>query len=67
MGLINGIYILTNILWGFLYVKIVKRDKKLALRNQAKDNELEANGESKGHANVSIAKNKQDTTTESTI
>ncbi|XP_037551728.1 solute carrier organic anion transporter family member 1C1 isoform X1 [Nematolebias whitei] len=67
MGLVSGIYILPNILWGFLYVKIVKREKKLALRNQAKENEVEANGESNGHANISIAKNKQDTTTESTI
>lgn len=67
MGLISGIYVLPNILWGFLYVLIVKREKKLALRNQAKENELEANGESNGHANISIAKNKQDITTESTI
>lgn len=54
-------------LWGVLYFKIVKKEKKLALKSQAKENELEANGESNGHANICIAKNKDDTTRESTI
>uniref|UniRef100_A0A3Q2ZZ37 Solute carrier organic anion transporter family member n=1 Tax=Kryptolebias marmoratus TaxID=37003 RepID=A0A3Q2ZZ37_KRYMA len=68
LGLLTGIYFLTNTLWGFLYVKLVKREKKLALRTQAKENELEANGESNGHANISIGRNKGgDATRESTI
>lgn len=66
VGLISGVYCITNMVWGVLYVKIVKKEKKLAL-SQAKENELEANGESNGHANISIAKNKDDTTRESTI
>ncbi|XP_013874318.1 solute carrier organic anion transporter family, member 1D1 [Austrofundulus limnaeus] len=67
VGLISGIGCISNMMWGILYVKIVKKEKKLALRSQAKENELEANGESNGHANISIAKNKDDTTRESTI
>uniref|UniRef100_A0A3B4UH14 Solute carrier organic anion transporter family member n=1 Tax=Seriola dumerili TaxID=41447 RepID=A0A3B4UH14_SERDU len=67
MGLITGLYFLSNMLWGGLYLKIVKRQKKLALRNQAKENELEDNGAVNGHANISIAKNKEDVDRESTI
>lgn len=66
MGLITGLYCLANMLWGCLYVKIVKKQKKLALRNQAKENGQEGNGVS-GHANISIAKNMADTDKESTI
>lgn len=66
MGLITGLYFLANVLWGFLYVKIVKRQKKLALRNQAKENGLEGNGVN-GHANINIAQNTEDTDKESTI
>jgi len=67
MGLITGLYFLANTLWGGLYFKIVKRQKKLALRNQAKENGLDGNGVSNGHASISIAKNKEDTNKESTI
>uniref|UniRef100_A0A4W6DZR8 Solute carrier organic anion transporter family member n=1 Tax=Lates calcarifer TaxID=8187 RepID=A0A4W6DZR8_LATCA len=70
MGLITGLYFLANMLWGGLYIKIVKRQKKLALRNQAKENGQEGNGAVNGHANISIAKNKEDeerTGEESTI
>lgn len=66
-GLISGLYFLSNMLWGILYLKIVKRQKKLALRNQAKENELEGNGMGNGHANINIAKNKDSTDKESTI
>uniref|UniRef100_A0A8D3B4E3 Solute carrier organic anion transporter family member n=1 Tax=Scophthalmus maximus TaxID=52904 RepID=A0A8D3B4E3_SCOMX len=55
MGLINGFYLLSNVLWVGLYFAIVKRQKKLALRSQAKENALEGNGASNGHASVSIA------------
>ncbi|XP_044199331.1 solute carrier organic anion transporter family member 1C1-like [Thunnus albacares] len=66
MGLITGLYFLSNTLWGCLYLKIVKRQKKLALRNQAKENGLEGNGVN-GHANINIAKSTEDTDKESTI
>ncbi|MEQ2171566.1 hypothetical protein GOODEAATRI_012097 [Goodea atripinnis] len=50
-----------------LYVKIVKRQKKLALREQAKDNGVEANTATNGHANISIAKDKEEDSKESSI
>ena len=67
MGLITGLYFLSNMMWGGLYIKIVKRQKKLALRNQAKENGQEGNGQANGHANINIAKNTDDTEKESTI
>lgn len=67
MGLITGLYFLSNSLWGCLYVKLVKRQKKLALRNQAKENGLEGNEATNGHANINIAKNEDDKDRESTI
>ncbi|XP_073336624.1 solute carrier organic anion transporter family member 1C1-like [Pagrus major] len=67
MGLITGLYLLTNMLWGNLYLKIVKRQKKLALRNQAKENGLEGDSRANGHASINIATNKDDTDKESTI
>uniref|UniRef100_A0A3Q3J0P5 Solute carrier organic anion transporter family member n=1 Tax=Monopterus albus TaxID=43700 RepID=A0A3Q3J0P5_MONAL len=67
MGLITGLYFIANILWGCLYFKIVKRQKKLALRNQANENGLESNEVTNGHANISIAKSKEGTDKDSTI
>ncbi|XP_028255373.1 solute carrier organic anion transporter family, member 1D1 [Parambassis ranga] len=67
IGLITALYFLSNTLWGVLYLKIVKRQKKLALRNQAKENEQEGNGVGNGHASINIAKTKEDTDKESTI
>lgn len=67
LGLVTGLYFVANLLWGGLYLKIVKRQKKLALRKQAKENEQEGNSAGKGHANINIAKNKDDTDKESTI
>ncbi|XP_034529555.1 solute carrier organic anion transporter family member 1C1-like [Notolabrus celidotus] len=67
MGLITGLYFLSNTLWGFLYVKLVKRHKKLALRNQAKENGHDGNNVGNGHANINIAKNKEEMNKESTI
>ncbi|XP_029317785.1 solute carrier organic anion transporter family, member 1D1 [Cottoperca gobio] len=67
LGLITGLYFVSNILWGGLYYKIVKRQKKLALRNQAKENGQEGNTLGNGHASISIAKNKEDADNESTI
>lgn len=66
LGLITALYCVANMLWGVLYLKIVKRQKKLALRNQAKENGLEANALGNGHANINIGKNK-DADNESTI
>lgn len=67
MGLITGLYLLANMMWGGLYLKIVKRQKKLALRNQEKEAGPEGNGVGNGHANISIATNKEDGDKESTI
>uniref|UniRef100_A0A3B3XF78 Solute carrier organic anion transporter family member n=1 Tax=Poecilia mexicana TaxID=48701 RepID=A0A3B3XF78_9TELE len=67
LGLVTGLYFLTNVLWGILYVKIIKRQKKLALRNQAKDNEVEGNTQNNGHANISISTNKEEDNKESSI
>ncbi|MEQ2243599.1 hypothetical protein ILYODFUR_008550 [Ilyodon furcidens] len=67
LGLIFGLYILGNMLWGVLYVKIIKRQKKLALREQAKENGVEGNRLSNGHANISIVKHKGDANNESSI
>ncbi|KAM8739745.1 solute carrier organic anion transporter family, member 1D1 isoform 1-T2 [Acanthopagrus schlegelii] len=67
MGLITGLYMLSNMLWGNLYLKIVKRQKKLALKNQAKENGLEGESRANGHASINIDTNKDDTDKESTI
>ncbi|KAM9846150.1 solute carrier organic anion transporter family, member 1D1 [Aulostomus maculatus] len=66
MGLITGLYFLANVMWGGLYHRIVKRQKKLTLRNQTKDNGLEGDRVN-GHARINIAKGKEDTDKESTI
>ena len=67
LGLITGLYFLSNMLWGGVYRTVVKRQKKLTLRNQAKENGLEGNAVENGHANISIGKNKEDADNESTI
>lgn len=68
LGLVTGLYFLSNTMWGGLYYKIVKRQKKLALRKQAKENGLDgADGRANGHANISIANSAKDTEKESTI
>lgn len=67
MGIITGLYFVANLLWGGLYLKIVRRQKKLALRNQAKENGLEGDGVAKGHANINIATNKDDNDKDSVI
>ncbi|XP_061125182.1 solute carrier organic anion transporter family member 1C1-like isoform X1 [Syngnathus typhle] len=66
MGLITGLYFLSNVMWGGLYRKIVQRQKKLALREQAKEKEREENRVN-GHAKINIAQNKDNTEKESTI
>lgn len=67
VGLVTGLYFLANVLWGILYVKIIKRQKKLALRNQAKDHALEGNTQNNGRANISISMNKEEENKESSI
>ncbi|KAL3048433.1 hypothetical protein OYC64_007077 [Pagothenia borchgrevinki] len=67
LGLITGLYFLSNILWGGLYCTIVKTHKKSTLRNQAKENGLDGDKSGNGHANISIVKNKEDADNESTI
>lgn len=43
LGLICGLYTLSYVLWGFMYMRLSRRQKKLALRDQAKSMEMEAN------------------------
>ncbi|XP_056280435.1 solute carrier organic anion transporter family member 1C1-like [Pseudoliparis swirei] len=65
LGLITGLYFLSNLLWGGLYFIIVKRHKKLALRDQAKENGVEGDSVGNGHAHIVIKKD--DAGNESTI
>uniref|UniRef100_A0A3B3S4F5 Solute carrier organic anion transporter family member n=1 Tax=Paramormyrops kingsleyae TaxID=1676925 RepID=A0A3B3S4F5_9TELE len=44
LGLIYGLYTLSYVLSGFMYVRLSRRQKKLALRDQAKAMEMEVNG-----------------------
>lgn len=67
LGLVVGLYFLANTMWVGLYFRIVKKQKKIALRNQAKENGLEGDGQANGHANINIDKNKEETDKESTI
>ncbi|XP_010899061.2 solute carrier organic anion transporter family member 1C1 [Esox lucius] len=66
LGLVYVCYGTSYLLWGVLYRQLSKRQKKLALRNQAKETALEAN-RNNGHATVSIIKNMDDLDRESTI
>uniref|UniRef100_A0A3Q0TD45 Solute carrier organic anion transporter family member n=1 Tax=Amphilophus citrinellus TaxID=61819 RepID=A0A3Q0TD45_AMPCI len=66
MGLIIGFYFIANSLWGYLYYSIVKRQKKTALKNQAKENGQESNAAGNGHASINIA-DIEDMGTECTI
>ncbi|XP_068442809.1 solute carrier organic anion transporter family member 1C1-like [Clinocottus analis] len=65
LGLITGLYCLANLLWGGLYFRIVKKQKKSALRNQTKENGVEVDSVGNGHANIVIKK--KDAGNESTI
>ncbi|KAF3705003.1 Solute carrier organic anion transporter family member 1C1 Organic anion transporter F [Channa argus] len=64
IGVITGLHSLSNILWGCVYFNIIKRQKKLTLMKEAKENALDDNGLGNGHARISIAK---DIDRESTI
>uniref|UniRef100_A0A3Q3D036 Solute carrier organic anion transporter family member n=1 Tax=Haplochromis burtoni TaxID=8153 RepID=A0A3Q3D036_HAPBU len=55
LGMITGLYFLANTVWGYLYYSIVKRQKKIALKNQSKENGQESNAVTNGHANINIA------------
>uniref|UniRef100_A0A669DRJ5 Solute carrier organic anion transporter family member n=1 Tax=Oreochromis niloticus TaxID=8128 RepID=A0A669DRJ5_ORENI len=55
LGMITGLYFLANTLWCYLYYSIVKRQKKIALKNQSKENGQESNAVTNGHANINIA------------
>lgn len=67
MGLTCSLYFLANVMWGGVYHSVVKKQKKIALKNQDKEPENEGNGQANGHANISIAKKKDDAEKESTI
>uniref|UniRef100_A0A3B4ADR2 Solute carrier organic anion transporter family member n=1 Tax=Periophthalmus magnuspinnatus TaxID=409849 RepID=A0A3B4ADR2_9GOBI len=67
LGLVTGLYALGNTLWGVLYCRIVRRQKKLDRRQREKENGLDgANGAPTGHAQITLAPN-TDTDKESTI
>lgn len=65
MGLISSLYLVANVLWGCLYVKILQRQKKMEAASRAKDAGPEENGVRNGHASINIAKDDADK--ESTI
>ncbi|XP_077565449.1 solute carrier organic anion transporter family, member 1D1 isoform X2 [Stigmatopora nigra] len=66
MGLVSGLYFVANIMWLALYGKIVQRQKKLALRELAKEDRDEGTG-ANGHANLNIDQDKDEMEKESTI
>ncbi|XP_055009425.1 solute carrier organic anion transporter family member 1C1-like [Boleophthalmus pectinirostris] len=67
LGLVTGLYAVGNSLWGVLYCCIVRRQNKLALRQQEKENGLDgANGAPMGHAQITLTQN-TDKDKESTI
>ncbi|KAF4114491.1 solute carrier organic anion transporter family member 1C1-like [Onychostoma macrolepis] len=55
LGLIYGLYSLSYVLWGVVYIRLSHREKKLALKNQLKALEQDGNGVSAGNGNVSSA------------
>uniref|UniRef100_A0A8C1R398 Solute carrier organic anion transporter family member n=1 Tax=Cyprinus carpio TaxID=7962 RepID=A0A8C1R398_CYPCA len=55
LGLIYGLYSLSYILWGVVYIRLSHREKKLALKNQLKAPEQDGNGVSAGNGNASSA------------
>uniref|UniRef100_A0A8C1YRD9 Solute carrier organic anion transporter family member n=1 Tax=Cyprinus carpio TaxID=7962 RepID=A0A8C1YRD9_CYPCA len=55
LGLIYGLYSLSYILWGVVYIRLSHREKKLALKNQLKTPEQDGNGVSAGNGNASSA------------
>ncbi|KAL0962795.1 hypothetical protein UPYG_G00345570 [Umbra pygmaea] len=68
LGLVYACYGTSYLLWGVLYWHLSKRQKKLALQNQAKVIELENNENNvNGHAVVNIAKESSNLDQESTI
>ncbi|XP_029019154.1 solute carrier organic anion transporter family member 1C1-like [Betta splendens] len=67
LGLISGLYLVANMLWGCLYINIVRQQKKADKSNQAKENAPEENGVGNGQASITMAKTKEDTSRESTI
>lgn len=50
MGLVSTLYVLSNLMWGFLYTRIVKKEKKLAQIDA-----VEANGAANGHVVLGVA------------
>ncbi|XP_073695062.1 solute carrier organic anion transporter family member 1C1-like isoform X3 [Garra rufa] len=55
LGLIYGLYSLSYVLWGVLYIKLSRHEKKLALKNQLKAPEQDGSGVSTSNGNVSSA------------
>ncbi|XP_056131592.1 solute carrier organic anion transporter family member 1C1-like [Lampris incognitus] len=67
LGLIYALYFLTNVLWCILYRGVTRKQRKDAKESQGKENALEGNRVTNGHARISIIKSTEDTDRESTI
>lgn len=67
MGLISGLYFLSNLMWGGVYHRVVQKHRRLALKNQAKETQHERDGQTNGHVNISVVKKKDEAERESTI
>lgn len=67
MGLVATLYFLANVMWGGVYHRVVKTQKRLALKNQDNETEHEGDDQANGHANISIAKKTGEAEKESTI
>ncbi|CAN9508297.1 unnamed protein product [Ophioblennius macclurei] len=63
MGLVSGLYVLANLMWGVLFSRIVKKEKM----KQAQLNAVETNGVGNGHAVLGIALETSSNVKESTI
>ncbi|KAL2102535.1 hypothetical protein ACEWY4_001703 [Coilia grayii] len=56
LGLMYGLYALSSLLWGLLYCTLVKRQRKLALRAQAKDQAANGVAQAEGQPVNGVAK-----------
>lgn len=54
-GLIYGLYASSYLLWGIMYNRLSRREKKLALKEQLKASEQDGSGLSNGNMNSSSA------------
>jgi len=55
LGLIYGLYAISYLLWGIMYNRLSRREKKLALKDQLKAPEQDDSGVSNGNMNAPSA------------